>query len=217
MASSRSLRYTAKRGCPPGYHHRKAYYSSAGKYVEPRCIKAQTVYTESQANFRRRTQTARRNKLKGTRARLGLTKRCPPGMILRAPYTRKFSSTIRRAGFTVRRGDQVYRYHPKASATVVKAACIKDRGLPGKGPISGKGIAPLRQGDLAKYGYNAHKSESERHAALRKAVEEYTALGVFRKLDAVAKLTKRTAPEAHRIFKADRDWVQRHYTLKGSF
>jgi hypothetical protein len=52
---------------------------------------------------------------------------------------------------------------------------------------------------------------------LKKAVEEYTALGVFRKLDAVAKLTKRTAPEAHRIFKTDRDWVQRTYTLKGSF
>ena len=57
---------------------------------------------------------------------------------------------------------------------MVKAACIKDRGLPGSENV----IGPLRKGDLSKYGYNIKKSEADRHAALKKAIEEYTALGV---------------------------------------
>jgi hypothetical protein len=62
---------------------------------------------------------------------------------------------------------------------------------------------------LAKYGYSFRASESQRHAALKKAVSEYTALGVYRKLDAIAKLTLRTVPNAAKVFAADRDWVRK--------
>jgi hypothetical protein len=58
------------------------------------------------------------------------------------------------------------------------------------------------------------KDQSERHTALKKAVEEFGALGVFRKLDVVAKLSKRTAPEASKIFKADRNWIESNYKLR---
>jgi hypothetical protein len=104
--------------------------------------------------------------------------------------------------------------YPKAASTLVKAACVKNRGLPGKGPASGKGIGPLKEGELSRYGYKVRLPEEQRHKALRKAVEVYGALGVFRKLDAVAKLTLRTAPEAHRIFIADRKWIQNNFVLK---
>jgi hypothetical protein len=105
------------------------------------------------------------------------------------------------------------RIYPKAKSVLVQAACIKDRGLPGKG-VDGLSIAPLRKGELAKYGYSAHGSRETRHAALKKAIDVYGALGVFRKLDAITKLTIRTAPDAHKIFKADRNWVEKTYSFK---
>lgn len=154
------------------------------------------------------------NSLESTRKRLGLNKSCPPGEILRAPYTRKFRSATKQTGYNVTKQGHTYRVYPKAASTLVKAACVKNRGLPGKGPASGKGIGPLKEGELSRYGYKARLPEQERHKALRKAIDVYGALGVFRKLDAVAKLTLRTAPEAHRIFIADRKWIQNNFVLK---
>jgi hypothetical protein len=203
-----SLAYTANRGCPPGYTHRKSYYSSRGRYVEPRCIRSQSIYPEGN-----RTQT-RKNSPKGTAARLGLTRRCPPGKILRAPYVRKFSSTVKRSGYNTTKKGRTVRVYPKASAVLVKAGCIKNRGLPGKGPRSGKGIGTLRSGELSKYGYRSKSPVEDRHAALRKAIQVYGALGVYRKLDAVAKYTLRTAPEAHKVFMEDRDWIKSRFSLK---
>jgi hypothetical protein len=158
--------------------------------------------------------TRRRSRLQGTREKLGLSIKCPKGTILRAPYKRSFKSTVKRSGFNVKRGNKTVHIFPKSGSTIVKASCVKDQGLPGKGPGSGKGIGPLKQGELTKYGYNIHKSTDERHVALRKAIAVYGALSVFRKLTAVANLTLRTAPEAHSIFKEDLKWVQKNYTLK---
>jgi hypothetical protein len=158
-------------------------------------------------------KTRRNSGITGTRAKLGLTKRCPPGYVLRAPYKRKFTSSVKQSGYNVHRKNKTYRIYPKAGSVLVKASCIKDRGLPGKGPRSGRGIT-LKKGELSRYGYNAHKSEEERHSALRKAMKVYGPLSVFRKLDAVAKLTLRTAPEAHKVFKTDREWVQKNFTMK---
>jgi hypothetical protein len=156
----------------------------------------------------------RRNRLEGTRNKLGLTRRCPPGQILRAPYKREFKNTVKNHGYVAHRGTKVVRIYPKSKSSLVKASCIKNRGLPGKGPTSGKGIGPLHEGDLSKYGYNAHKSIDERHAALKKAISVYGTLSVFHKLTAIANLTIRTSPEAHRIFDMDRKWIQKNYTLK---
>jgi hypothetical protein len=91
---------------------------------------------------------------------------------------------------------------------VVKSACIKDRGLPGKGPREGKGIGKLDKGKLSKYGYSYHDPWFKRHESLKKAIKAYTALDVYHKLDAVAKYTTRTAPQASRVFAEDRDWVR---------
>jgi hypothetical protein len=161
------------------------------------------------------TTKTRRNveSLAGVKERLGLTKKCPKGFILRAPYKRKFSNITRKAGYNIQKGNKTIRVYPSAKKSIVKAACIKNRGLPGKGPRSGKGIT-LKKGELSRYGYNAHKSEEDRHAALREAMKVYGPLNVFRKLDGVAKLTLRTAPEAHKIFKQDRDWVFNNFSMK---
>lgn len=162
----------------------------------------------------RNRKTRRSNELRGLREKLGLTKKCPPGKILRAPYKRYFSRSTKEQGYSVHKQNRSYRIYPKVTGVLVKAACVEDRGLPGKGPREGEGFAKLRKGELSKFGYNAHKSEEERYKALKKAIDQYGALEVYHKLDAIAKLTKRTAPEASRIFVHDREWVRKSYPLK---
>lgn len=133
---------------------------------------------------------------------------CPSGYILRKGYTRKFSKNVKSKGFTVRRKGTVYTVRPKANEIMVSASCIKDRGLPGKGP---NGIGKLRKGELIKYGYQYRLSDANRHKALEKAIKQYGALSVYRKLDAVAKLSVRTAPDASKIFSKDRNWIHNYF------
>ena len=140
-------------------------------------------------------------------------KNCPPGQVLRKGYTRHYSTAVRRKGITVRKSTgQVYRIHPSQKNIHVEARCIKDQG--GKSSKSAKLIGPLRQGELAKYGYSFRDKESQREIALMKAVQEYTALSVFHKLNAVAVLTKSTVPKASAVFARDRDWVGRKFLKK---
>lgn len=126
--------------------------------------------------------------------------RCRKDYILRKGYTRKS-----RSGKRVR----------------VTARCIKDRGLPGKGyqgkgPFGaqrGPGIGKLREGELSQFGYSgvSKLSEAQRHVALKKAIAEYGALNVFRKLNAVAVYTKHTSPGVSRVFKSDMAWIRSYY------
>ena len=139
---------------------------------------------------------------------------CPKGFILRSGYTRKFRPSVKASGFTVRRKGKVYTVRPKANTIKVAASCIKNRGLSGKGPKNGKGIGKLRKGELIKYGYQYRLSDSLRQTALKKAVKHYGALSVYRKLDAVANLSVRTAPDASNIFVRDRNWIRENFELK---
>jgi hypothetical protein len=147
-----------------------------------------------------------------------LTKKahCKDGQIQRKGYVRKFASDIIKRGYTVKRASgKAYRIHPSKSSVYVKPGCMKKRGL-SKRVSPGESIGPLRKGELKKHGYVYRSSENNRHNALRRAVKEFGPLGVFRKLDAVAKLSVRTVPEASAVFKRDRDWIRRHYELKES-
>ena len=135
-------------------------------------------------------------------------KNCPPGQILRKGYTRHYTTAIRVRGYTEKKDTgTAYRVYPKNKEMYVESRCVKNTGLPGKGSKSVKAFGPLRKGELAKYGYSFRAADSQRHAALKRAVDEYTPLGVFRKLDAVAKLTHRTVPRAAKVFAADRAWI----------
>ena len=134
---------------------------------------------------------------------------CPPGMIERKGYRRKYSNSIRKKGFTVKRSGTTYRVYPKEAAASVGAACVKDTGK--HGPGIPKSIGPLRKGELAKYGYTYNESTEMRHSALNKAINAYGALGVFRKLDAVYKLSENKLPHIARVFRRDRDWVYSKY------
>lgn len=137
--------------------------------------------------------------------------KCKNGEILRRSYTRKFKNDVIERGFTVKRKNKTYRVYPTDKITKVESTCIKDRGLPGKGEsIFGK----LEQGDLKKYGYGYMIPTNKRRDALKQAIEEYGALKVFHKLNAVSKLTKRTVPAASSVFKEDKYWVSRVFIHK---
>ena len=207
-----SLPYDEKKGCPDGYHKRSSFLSALGFRVKPRCIRSTTVYknnSKTMKNKEKNRQT-RKNKFYIPSIKTLARKRCPPGMIERRGYIRKYSSNVREKGFTVKRSSGTsYRVHPKANTAVVKAKCVRNTGKPGTGVP--KSIGPLRKGELKKYGYSYTESRDNRHTALRRAVEVYGALDVFHKLDAVAKLTVRTAPNASDIFEKDRDWIENKY------
>lgn len=126
---------------------------------------------------------------------MSTTRKCKKGTIMRKAYTR-----------TTRNGKRV----------TVKRGCIKDVGAPGKGLRGGPGIGTLRKGDLAKHGYLrvASMKKEARHVALKKAIEEYGSLTVWRKLNAVYVYTRRTSPSNSRIFKEDMDWIRSTFGIK---
>ena len=101
------------------------------------------------------------------------------------------------------KGGKEIKIFPKKNSVYVPSSCIKP-------PIAST-IGPLKKGELKKFGYSYKLPDSARRKALARAVAEKGALTTFRKLDAVAKLSKRVAPTASKIFTEDRDWVKRTY------
>lgn len=72
-----------------------------------------------------------------------------------------------------------------------------------------KVIPPLQKGKLRDFGYSVKEPATQRHKALDKAVKEYGATSVARKLTAVATLQKNTNPKASSTFKKDEKYVMR--------
>jgi hypothetical protein len=201
----KSIPYNSTQGCPSGYHKRSEYKAASGKYVPPRCVRSTSPYEQSSKEFKRATLKKRAPKKKDEI-------KCPKGYIARHSYARRYKTSIRERGYTVKKASgTTYKVYPKNETLYVPAACVKDLGKPGKGVPEGQGIGPLRKGEMTKFGYSSKKSEEERHEALKKAVAELGPLSTYRKLDAVAKLGARIAPDASRIFAKDRDWVQRRF------
>jgi len=213
-SDKKSLEYNASKGCPAGYHKRESYLSILGNRVAARCVRSTTVYKNSSKNFKKKGSDSMTRRLRALHIpsvkSLTRSNKCPPGQIERKQYVRKYSTAVRQKGFTVRRASgTTYRVYPKAAPTRVESKCVKDTGKPGKG--APKPIGRLRKGELAKHGYSFRKAESERHTALKHAVNEFKPLGVYRKLDAVAKLVENTVPDAAAVFRKDRNWIKEKY------
>ena len=114
-------------------------------------------------------------------------KRCSKGTILRKAYTYKGKN-----GSKVR----------------VRSSCVRSKGLRARGKSPKAILPPLKKGTLRNFGYGSDKSPSLRRASLRRASKSLGRNRVIRKLNAVAVLTKNTAPKKSRIFRADMRWVQ---------
>jgi len=187
--------------CPDGFIRRRGYTrKNTGTHVKSTCVRSRSTskYSSPPEN------TSKRH--------TGTKKSCPPGEIARKAYVRRITAKVHKEGY-IRRSKlgKTVKVYPKAKTTFVKAACIKDVGKPGKLPEGAPRIGPLRKGELKKFGYLYKLPDAERHAALKKAVNSMGPLNVFRKLDAVAKLSTRAAPAASAIFAKDRAWVRTTY------
>ena len=136
---------------------------------------------------------------------------CPKGYTKRKSYTRKFRSSVKASGFTVRRKGKVFTYHPTKDEVHVPASCVRNPVKQTKATVQ---FGKLRKGDLIKYGYQYRLSDAKREKALQKAIDVYGALRVYHKLDAVAKLSVRTASDASKIFARDRNWVRDNFVGK---
>ena len=106
--------------------------------------------------------------------------KCEKGQIMRKSYTTK-------------------------NGTKVKSTCIKDLGLPGKGPVI---LPKLQQGTLTQFGYSSKNSDIKRHNSLKKAINKYTKSAVIHKLSAISTLNKNTNPALSELYKSDITWVQ---------
>lgn len=180
-----------KQGCPSGYSKQAARTSSKGLVIPARCVSRRrpSLYIPSIRSLTR--------------------KDCPPGMAPRKSYVRRYSTPVRKEGITVHRKGKTYKIFPSSKSTTVKGKCVKARRSHSK-RVTGR-FGPLRKGELTKLGYSSRNPEELRHKALRKAVDVYGALGVYRKLDVVAKLSVRKLPAASAIYVADREWVKKTF------
>jgi hypothetical protein len=74
---------------------------------------------------------------------------------------------------------------------------------------------PIRSnGKLREHGYEdvREKTELARHRALARVIRAgEPPLGLFRRLNVLMILFKRTDPKLSKIFKKDRDWVKQKY------
>lgn len=190
--------------CPSGYVEKTNLFGFRTRCVRSSTRKAQAPKRKSS------TRKASRPRAYIPSIKSLARRACPPGMVERKAYRRKYSNSIRKRGFTVQRSGTTYRVFPKAEGATVGAACVKDSGKGSRG--SPKKIGPLRKGELKKYGYSFRDDSEKRHAALNKAIDAYGSLGVFRKLDAVYKLSEKKLPRVAVIFKRDRNWVYSKYS-----
>jgi len=184
--------------CPAGYVEKTDLFG-----FRTRCVATRKAHSAKKATA---STKKNRSKVYIPSIKSLARKACPPGMIERKGYKRKYSNSIRKRGFTVKRSGTTYRVYPKAQSATVGTSCVKNTGkdVP-------KSIGPLRKGELTKYGYSWRESTEKRHTALNKAIKDYGALGVFRKLDAVYKLSEHKIPRVAEVFKSDRNWVYLKY------
>jgi len=129
-------------------------------------------------------------------------------------------SSILRSGYTmhrkekritVHRNGKTFSYVRKAGVSRVRPVPIPDVGAAGKGP---KIIGKLNKGMLTRYGYHPVEAMTNRRKSLVRAVTKgkEDPHAVIKRLVAISTLTKRTAPRASRIYKADAKWIHQKYS-----
>ena len=159
----------------------------------------------------RKRNITHHNKKKNLTSKL----QCPKGKIPRHGYIRKFGNTVMRKGYTVKRvSGQKYHINPKHQAVYVKPVCVKNAFFKDiKQPGSGKRPDIFEKGQLKKHGYVYTRTTEDRHESLTKAVKDFGARNVYRKLKLLIKLSRQSVPNAARVFKADKEWIRQKYEL----
>jgi|LakMenEpi03Aug12_release.lakeMendotaPanAssembly.Ray.scaffolds.fasta_scaffold3034545_1 hypothetical protein len=77
-------------------------------------------------------------------------------------------------------------------------------------------IGKLKKGELGQYGYSMKATSLSRHRAINKATLKYGALSIYRKLNAIAVLTKNTSPRTAKVALSDRNYIGKKHGYKSS-
>lgn len=165
------------------------------------------VIISKRAKWRKKIEDKLYKQHKKARDKFGVPK-CNIGEIIREGYYRK--------SYTKKNGVRI-------GGVWVKPTCIRDRGLVGKGfPLMkpttlriqkpGEGIGPLKKGVLRKHGYSTKKLKKDRNIALSSAIREHGGLRIFRRLNAVRVLSKRTNKRASNIYYNDMKWIRKQFS-----
>jgi len=199
-----------KPSCPSGHVLRESYHSKSGKMVRARCIRKTGVFrgkASEKAAVRKSQAAARATMAARMSANAGLPapKRCPPGMTLRAGYTRR--------SYTRKSGTRVH-------GALANPACIPRRGKSGR-KTKIFAIDPKNDHLLSQFGYEdvVNKDQTMRHAALHKLIihleEEHGKMAawnyVIKALNYRALVNRNTNRQAARLMKADQRAISRLY------
>lgn len=108
------------------------------------------------------------------------------------------SGQIRKKSYKTKRG------------THVRSTCIKDKGLPGKGP---KILPKPKSGLLEKYGYKDIKylTHKERENILEDAARHLGYKDIIKHLTLIHNLLHRSNPEVAKIIKRDQERISELY------
>lgn len=115
---------------------------------------------------------------------------------------------IRRKGSHVRTksGKRYYR----------KSTCVPDKGKKGKTPKSQRVLPKLEAGFLTRHGYKTKDLAANRRKALEKAIKATNYRKVVGHVNVLANYTKRSIPTVHRKYRADVNYMIKHFKPKYS-
>ena len=180
--------------CKKGTILRSSYYIGDTK-VEASCIPDTGLPGKYKTKVNKQTKISAKKQKLAMKLLKNKSKKCKKGEIAKVATIRK--KYKRKDGTLVKR-------------TVIKASCIKDKGLPGK---SSKKIVILKEDKLGKYGYKdvTNLTIMQRHRALMRAVRDNNYLYAIRALVGRSNLLIRTNPVVSKIFKKDQEWLSKKY------
>jgi len=80
--------------------------------------------------------------------------------------------------------------------------------------MSKKGVVKwfkVKKKGLRRFDYSPKQSASKRHSALIKAVKASSAIAVFRRLNAIANVTKRSQPVNSKKYLSDANYIKKKF------
>ena len=118
---------------------------------------------------------------------------CKSGQIKKSSYKRK--SYTRKDG-------------TKVKSASIGAACIEDKGKPGKGPKTLPAIS--KDIELRKFGYSLKKPAQARQASLKRASKKTSTLEVERRVNLIRNYSK-SEPKNYARLSADVEFMKKEY------
>lgn len=64
---------------------------------------------------------------------------------------------------------------------------------------------------LSRFSYSPKETDSKRHLALNKAVKASSAIAIFRRLNAIANVTKRSQPANSKKYLSDASYIKKKF------